>query len=554
MRNYYKIITMFVTVLLSDVVSAQISEGGTPLSFSKTISSTFQEVFIASPDLNRLAQEDAKQVKDGLGYRFAVLLPVNLNINNSGTWEETENGDKVWRLKLFSEGAEAVNLYFKDFKLPEGGKLFLYDESKKQVRGAFTSKNNRKSGNFAVSLIPGSCAILEYNAPADILLKPTMTVSDFGYAYRGVYNSEKGFGGSDPCEVNVNCSPEGDNWQNEKHGVCRIHIKVGGSAYWCSGLLINNVRNDEIPYLLTADHCAYKMGHYATQDDLDDWIFYFNYFAEGCENPSNEPGFDSFTGATKIAQGGEHSLTGSDFYLLKLQDEIPDDYNLYFNGWNAGDIAVSHGVTIHHPEGDIQKISTFTTPLQTSSFNGNGLPSHWKVYWSETVNNWGVTEGGSSGSPLFDSIGRVIGTLTGGLASCSAQEDPDYYGKFSYHWASNGNADTAQLKPWLDPDNTGVTSLNGTYLGIENHKIAGDFDMKIHPNPLNSFIKINFINFGHSKIELTIIDLLGNVRRSIGSIDVNQELEIPLDGLPSGVYFVRAVQDNIVIARKIIKN
>ncbi len=55
----------------------------------------------------------------------------------------------------------------------------------------------------------------------------------------------------------------------------------------------------------------------------------------------------------------------------------------------------------------------------------------------------------------------MIGTLTGGLAGCDDPDKPDYYGKFSYHWQSNGTADTAQLKPWLDPDDTGVLSLDG---------------------------------------------------------------------------------------------
>ena len=554
MRNKYKIIPVIVFLFLSEIVLSQISEGGTPLSFSGKVSTAFQEVFIAPPDLDLLAREDAIQSKDGSGYRFAVLLPVNLNMKNSGTWEEMDDGSKIWRLRLFSEGAEAVSLYFDKFHIPEGGKLFLYDDNMTQLLGAFTLENNKESGRFATGLMQGSSVILEYNLPSGSNDVPEISVSDFGYAYRGVYSNERGFGGSDPCEINIGCSPEGDSWQDEKHGVCRIQIKVGGAAYWCSGSLVNNVRNDKTPYVLTADHCAFKFGHYASQEDLDSWIFYFNYFSDECENPPSEPGSDSFTGAVKIAQGGNHSLTGSDFYLVLLQDNIPPDYNLYFNGWNTADVPVSHGVTIHHPEGDIQKISTFTTPLQTSSFNGNGLPSHWKVYWSETENNWGVTEGGSSGSPLYDSLGRIIGTLTGGLASCSNQEDPDYYGKFSYHWTSNGNADTAQLKPWLDPDNTGVTTLNGTYVGIDNRKISNNNEIKIHPNPSKGFIKINFINFGHSKIELTIIDLLGNIRKSGRIVEPDKELEISLDGLPSGIYFVRAVQDNVVIVKRIIKN
>ncbi len=554
MSVYRVIIALLITFILSEKVSAQISEGGTPLSFSEKVSTAFQEVFVVPPDINKLAVEDNSHLKDTYGYRFGVLLPVDLSIKNSGTWEETAKGSKIWRLKLFSEGAEAVSLYFDDFRLPEGGKLFLYSESGKIVKGAFTSGNNRESGSFATGLIPGSTVVLEYDAPGDVAEMPEMTISNFGYAYRGVYDNEKGFGGSDPCEVNVNCSPEGDDWQEEKHSICRIQVKVGGAAYWCSGSLVNTVRDDATPYVLTADHCAYKFGHYATQADLDQWIFYFNYFSDDCENPQTEPGSDSFTGAVKIAQGGEHATTGSDFYLVLLQDDIPDSYNLYFNGWNAQDNPVSQGVTLHHPEGDIQKISTFTTPLISSSFNGNGLPSHWKVNWSETANNWGVTEGGSSGSPLFDSLGRVIGTLTGGLASCNNQEDPDYYGKFSYHWTSNGTADTAQLKPWLDPDNTGVTSHHGTFVGVENYIASDRYDIKIYPNPVNDVITIKFINFGNSKIEVLLIDLLGKIRKRMEMNIENNTMDLPVRGLPPGIYFLKITDGNIIVVKRVIKN
>ncbi|MDZ7845751.1 MAG: hypothetical protein U5L96_02660 [Owenweeksia sp.] len=52
--------------------------------------------------------------------------------------------------------------------------------------------------------------------------------------------------------------------------------------------------------------------------------------------------------------------------------------------------------------------------------------------WAATANGHGVTEGGSSGCPLLDADGLIRGVLTGGLATCVANTDPDYYGKFSY--------------------------------------------------------------------------------------------------------------------------
>jgi lysyl endopeptidase len=88
---------------------------------------------------------------------------------------------------------------------------------------------------------------------------------------------------------------------------------------------------------------------------------------------------------------------------------------------------------------------------------------YWQMRWSPTQNGHGVTEGGSSGSPLFSNDGYIVGQLTGGQASCANPNAPDYYGKFAVSWESNGTTPDRQLKPWLDPANTGVQTLRGTY-------------------------------------------------------------------------------------------
>jgi len=89
--------------------------------------------------------------------------------------------------------------------------------------------------------------------------------------------------------------------------------------------------------------------------------------------------------------------------------------------------------------------------------------------WSGTENGHGVTEGGSSGSPIFNSGGQIVGQLTGGGSFCNevqpgGQNQPDFYGKMSYNWTSNGNTDIVELENFLDPGNTGLTELGGTYV------------------------------------------------------------------------------------------
>ena len=80
--------------------------------------------------------------------------------------------------------------------------------------------------------------------------------------------------------------------------------------------------------------------------------------------------------------------------------------------------------------------------------------THWKI------NEWssGITEPGSYGAPLFNENKQIVGQLHGGESSC---DDPvsDYFGKISHSWLLG-------LKEYLDPNNTGITELDG--IGVIN--------------------------------------------------------------------------------------
>jgi PKD repeat protein len=128
----------------------------------------------------------------------------------------------------------------------------------------------------------------------------------------------------------------------------------------------------------------------------------------------------------------------------------------------------------------IKKISTYTSALGSGSFGAVSPGTHWIVGWSETPNGYGVTEGGSSGAPLFNDDGLIIGTLTGGESACQNPGGEDMFGKFSYSWESNGASPDQQLKPWLDPDNTGILKMPGSY---NNNLAIANFsaDSKVIP-------------------------------------------------------------------------
>ena len=334
-----------------------------------------------------------------------------------------------------------------------GDAIYIINEDG-QFIGPVTDVENKEFRMYSTVPLNGEEITLLYVKPQERATISSLHLSEIVYVY---YDEkvDKDLGDAQSCQVNINCSPEGDNWQVQKRGVARISFKEGGYWYLCSGTLINNTANDGTPYFLTAYHC----GGDASASDRNVWQFYFNYERPGCPNTGTPPN-NVITGCTYKAGGGISG--GSDFQLVLLSSSPSLSWNPYYNGWSRSTTASPSGVSIHHPSGDAKKISTYTQTLTTGSWSGGMSSAHWVVRWAQTTNGWGVTEGGSSGSPIFDNNKRVVGTLTGGNSDCSNQSTArDYYGKFSKHWDANGTTNSKKLQPWLDPLGTNPTTLNG---------------------------------------------------------------------------------------------
>jgi len=454
-ENYLKklMIGLFLVIGFSALSFAQLSEGGTPKSFVlANIKANIDKIALTSPNVEQLKYEDEFYNKNGEAMRIGVPISVGMNPENAGTWTELPNGDKIWRLEIEAKEAKYIGVHYSSFKIPTNGKLFLYSADKSQLIGAFTSKNNPMNTEFSTEMISGDKVIIEYNETAaktksidGVNSKLELNISHIIYFYKNLFgNTEEK--ASQACEVNINCSPVGDDWQDEKRGVACIEM----NGYICSGTLINNTAQDCTPYFLTAYHCSGD----ASASEHNQWLFYFGYESSTCSATTGTAQY-SITGCTVKSTSDING--GSDLQLLELNSTPTEAQNPYYNGWDRGTTACTGGVGIHHPDGDIKKISTFSETLTSYTYNGTGGNlAHWMVHWVSNANGYGVTEGGSSGSPLFNNSGLVVGSLTGGSSSCNSQTSPDMYGKMDRHW-SYGN-----LAQYLDPAGTGVTSIIGT--------------------------------------------------------------------------------------------
>lgn len=432
----------------SAILKAQVSQGGAPTSFTKThITDQVPTVTMPAVDVAALLAEDEQDMAKGEPFRFGTDLDVNIGLGNSGVWSDLKGGDRIWRVAIKSSGAYSLNLIFDQFYMPTGASMFVYTADKQMVIGAFTSFNNKEHGKFSTTVLKGDEIVIEYFEPAEVKGLGRLNVNKVIHAYKPTFfkggGSNRGFGDSGGCNNNVAC-PVSVGWENEINA--SLMYLLGNNTRICSGSMLNNVLEDGTPYFLSANHCY--SGDFAT------WIFMFNYQSPTCTPNADGPTNQTVSGSTLRSR-----RTASDFMLFELSVQPPLSYNVYYAGWSNVNVAPTSAVGIHHPANDVKKISFENDALVSSGYFSSGN-DHWRV------NDWddGTTEGGSSGSPLFDQNHRVVGQLHGGSAACGNNAE-DYYGKFASSWLGGGSPGT-QLSYWLDPNGSGATVLDGLSLSV----------------------------------------------------------------------------------------
>lgn len=438
-------LSLLAALLMALPTFAQVSHGGHPLwnSAGTNMGNPAWPVHrMPGIDLDALRAADA--VTDAVKsapWRFGEEFEVDLGLED-GQWLEI-NGSAVWRTQIQAEGALAISLRFAEFAVPKGGRMFIWNADRIEFIGGFDHRNMKSWGGLATGLVAGDAVVIELQAPIGLEDGCALRIDQVVHAYRDIagkaaqeaeaLGQARGpYGNSGDCNINVNC-PEGATWQCEKRSVALI--LQGGSAV-CTGAMVNNTAQDGSPLFLTANHCL---------GNTNNWTFVFNHETEGCTGN---------TGPTNQTVSGAEILvnnSASDFGLLLLDETPPASYDVFYAGWDGTDAEnVQSATGIHHPSGDLKKICF----EENAPYHDNAAGA--AVWW---IDDWedGVTEGGSSGSPLFDQNHRIIGQLYGGAAACTGTQNNgqfDYYGRMGVSF-NNGIADH------LDPLNTGIEVLDG---------------------------------------------------------------------------------------------
>jgi len=407
-----------------------------------------------------LLREAKRLEKDKEIYRFAKAIEVNITPQNAGEWLRQGNRD-IWKLKICSPGASSLNIGFKKYYMPNGGELEIHRPEANSPYRAFTHADNDEHGELWTPLLAGDQMIVRASVPVGMRDQLALQIAAINHGFRPLFSKNllnagrQKIGGdvTGICHVDAICR-SGDSNINDPLGIIldfyqdqirSVAACTLGGVDACSGALINNTDNNKKPYFLTADHCGINSSNAASV------VCYFNFQNSTCRPRSSAA--SAAVGDGNLSQFSTGSILrashdSSDFCLVELDDPIPASFDVHYAGWNRSNTVPTMAVCVHHPAVAEKRVSVDTDDL-------GQLGKYW------VVNDWdyGTTEGGSSGSPLFDSDGRIVGQLYGGNAACGNDLE-DTYGKLFNSWTGN-NTESTRLSNWLDPSGSGVTTLDG---------------------------------------------------------------------------------------------
>ncbi len=370
--------------------------------------------------------ETAHRVQVGIGKAVDVLFDANVCRDEAippegmkwgkGALIQPENAGPAWLLRVEAPGAGGLRLYFSAFNLGEGVEVYWYSDGGAYF-GPYTGSGPLDSGAFWSNTLAGDAGYVLLVAPGrdktagfrdSFLGINTVTAlrPDFFHS-EGDRRRDEDAKALGHCIEDISCYTGLDGLSA---AVAFMVYQVGMDSYICSGGLINTDNTFE-PYFLTANHCL------STQVVADSLECFWDFKTSGCNVGFHE--YASTAGAARTL-GAQLLATNAvtDFTFLLLNGPLPAAR--WFYGWTTAQ--PSHGQTLYrvsHPQGAPQSFSTQTI-IGAPDITCTGLPA---VNFTYSDRDIGSTEGGSSGSPVVNEGGQIVGQLYGfcsetGCGSC----------------------------------------------------------------------------------------------------------------------------------------
>lgn len=441
---------------------------------------------LSQPVVVRLTAAERRQI-DNPGraerrYRVGLARPVGAAVNFSparalgksvaglalGAARGTGDDGFVWTAAVRVPGATAIRLHLTGVDLPVGAELYVYNLAG-QAFGPYTGRGPLGDGVLHTHTVFGQELLLQVNSPADTERAPRLTLAEVGvmgarflaprYGSKGVLDlgNLKGLteqasnlcADNADCVVNAACQSS-TVVNTAKDAVASILFQSGANFYICTGgLIADTVTTSVIPFFLTAHHCISSSGEASSVET------YFDYQTT-CSNPNCTEPYNN-AGDT-VGSTIKASSSSSDYTLLQLSSAptTPDGVATYL-GWLSTAVANTNNLALYrisHPSGAPQAYTEGV--VDTSKTTCRSLPRGSFIYSRDTL---GATEGGSSGSPVVNGSGQIVGQLYGACGFnlndvCDAASNATVDGAFAASYPS--------LAPFLNPGSGGSCGAKGT--------------------------------------------------------------------------------------------
>jgi hypothetical protein len=390
-----------------------------------------------------------------VGIAKRVTAAVTAEAPGWGATRATADGGWVWSAAVHSDGASGLRLKIRDFQLPQDTELYLFNETG-SVAGPYTGSGPLGSGEFWSHLVPGETVYLQLRqygpAMAAQSAQSSFQVEAVGYVgsqFGAAAGGAKSFCDYNArCIVNASCVSDAPAVDDARYAVAHMLFADGDYLYACSGGLINNTDEDWTPYFMTANHC---MSTDAVASTLEAFFRWTVDCGATCPFQWGTPtDAVAVLGASVVATNrvGDYTL------LLLSGESAPLGTALL--GWTTEPVAFSDGASLYrisHPAAAPQAFSEHRVDTGASTCLGWGRGS-W-IYSRDVV---GATEGGSSGSPVVNSDGQMVGQLSGSCGilawlPCLSGLHATVDGAFASYFD--------EVAPWLDPASVCEDDLDG---------------------------------------------------------------------------------------------